>query len=99
MQQHQQQLARALDKSPTTYLSKVDSQQCYFETSSKTGEGVEDLFRYIQKTVLAQLQKQGVSEGRDRKGSKGAKPTDKAFRLDEDSGQSHPEHQRHCCGQ
>ena len=79
------------------YLSKIDSQQCYFETSSLTGEGVADLFRYIQKTLLAQLQKQtATGEGSDRKSSKGAKPTDRSFRLDE-SDEAPPVQQRRCC--
>lgn len=99
MQQHQKQLGRALERNQNTYLSKVDSQQCYFETSSLTGEGVEDLFRYIQKTLLAQLQKQAApGEGKAKKGNKGAKPTDSSFRLDE-SDQPPPNQGRKCCGQ
>ena len=100
MKQHQKQLTRALEKNPDSFLSKIDSQQCYFETSSKSGEGVEDLFRYIEKTILAQKQRQGASsvDGATKKGGKGGKSSDGSFQLSGDDAISQPERPRQCCG-
>ena len=100
MRQHQQQLKRALEKNPDSFLSKIDSQHCYFETSSKSGEGVEDLFRYIEKTIVAQKQRQGggSADGASKKGSKGGKTSDGSFQLGDDQDRSQPERPRQCCG-
>ena len=55
--QHQKQLDRANKETPNAYLAKVQGHESYFETSSKTGEGVTELFQYVERNMLAYLQK------------------------------------------
>lgn len=100
MQQHQKQLGRALEKDASTLLSKVDSQQCYFETSSKTGEGVEELFRFIQKTVLAHKQRQGGTlDSKDKRYSKSSERSrGGSIRVGDDGDESDSPRPSRCCG-
>lgn len=55
--QHQKQLDRSLRENPGTFLNKVQGHESYFETSSKTGEGVTELFQYVERNMLIYLQK------------------------------------------
>lgn len=57
VQQHQFQLQRALKHNPNTFLKDLDGSKLYYETSSKTGDGVNRLFEDIQCTLLADLEK------------------------------------------
>ena len=101
IRQHQRQLERALRSNPNSFLTKVQGHESYFETSSKTGEGVTDLFQYIERIILIQLQKSGVTPAcgptsveKARRGSKGR--PDSTIRLD-DPPPSNPEKQSGCC--
>ena len=102
VRQHQRQLERALRSNPNTFLVKVQSHESYFETSSKTGAGVTDLFQYIERIVLIQLQKSGVSPGggdtseKNRRGSSRARP-DSTIRLDNPPPANAQPPQSGCC--
>lgn len=61
VQQHQFQLQRALKHNPNTFLKNIDGSKLYYETSSKTGKGVDKLFEDIQCMLLADLDKTGSS--------------------------------------
>ena len=63
IQQHQFQLERALKHTPNTFLKDLDGSKLYYETSSKTGKGVDKLFEDIQRTLLADLEKAGTGTG------------------------------------
>ena len=66
-QQHQFQLQRALKHNPNTYLKDIDASKLYYETSSKTGDGVGRLFEDIQAILLADLEKDGTPAGKKSK--------------------------------
>jgi Ras-related protein Rab-20 len=70
--QHQAQLDRAVKANPSTHLLKIQGNESYFETSAKTGEGVTELFQYIERISLIQLQKAGVNANRSGRSSEGA---------------------------
>ena len=101
VRQHQRQLERALRSNPNTFLVKVQSHESYFETSSKTGAGVTDLFQYIERIVLIQLQKSGVTPGgsdtseKTRHGSR-SRP-DSTIRLDNPPPARTQQPQSGCC--
>lgn len=59
VQQHRFQLERALQHNPNTFLKDLDGSKLYYETSSKTGSGVDKLFEDIQCILLAELEKTG----------------------------------------
>lgn len=85
--QHNKQLEKALEQNPSSFLSKVQGNESYFETSSKTGEGVTELFQYIERIILVQLQKTQPSStntqsSKTRTASKSGKP-EKTIRLDD----------------
>ena len=61
VQQHQFQLQRALKHNPDTFLKDIDGSKLYYETSAKTGEGVNKLFEDIQCILLANLEKTSIS--------------------------------------
>ena len=86
-EEHQRLLHKALKSNPNSYLKGIQANKLYFETSAKTGEGVTELFHYIQSTVLPQLEKA-------RPPNKGGKPYDKSIRLDAPTEQETSK----CCG-
>ena len=71
VQQHHFQLQRALKHTPDTYLKGIEGSKLYYETSAKTGKGVERLFEDIQCMVLEQLDKSGASPSRQKSQGKG----------------------------
>ena len=85
--QHDRHLQRALANNPNSFLAKINPKQSYFETSAKTGDGVNELFQYLQNILIAQLQKTGggasTSTGKERAGSRSGRPTEKVIKLDE----------------
>ena len=98
--QHKKQLEKALLQNPSSFLAKVQGHESYFETSSKTGEGVTDLFRYIERIILAQLQKTQPSStttqsSKTRTASKSGKP-ESIIRLD-DPPPPPPSQESACC--
>lgn len=69
--QHQFQLERALKHSPNTFLKDIDGSKLYFETSAKTGRGVDQLFADIQCMLLDQLDKGGAAAKKKAQGKGG----------------------------
>ncbi len=107
IQQHQLQLERALKTDPNTFLKNIDGSTLYYETSSKTGEGVDRLFEDIQSTLLADLEKArggggggGGGGGRGSIKSKaGVKSGDGVLRLGDDTdGGADNARRKSCCG-
>lgn len=64
VQQHQFQLQRALKHNPQTFLKDIDGSKLYYETSSKTGSGVDSMFEEIKSILLANLEKAGSSSAK-----------------------------------
>ena len=87
--QHQKHLSKALESNPNTFVTKINSKELYFETSSKTGEGVSSLFGYIERILLAQLRQTNppsntrAGGSKERPPSKLGKPSEKTISLDE----------------
>ena len=77
-EEHRRQVERALMKHPTSYLQSVPTKKLYFETSAKTGEGVAELFDFIQSTLLEEMERQG--------GCGGNKKGERSIRLGEGGG-------------
>ena len=95
--QHQKHLAKAMETNPNTFLKKINENELYYETSSKTGEGVSALFKYIEKTLLLQLKMSTAgSVTKERSVSKSGKPTEKTIKLDE-TNPSPSQQQSQCC--
>ena len=90
-------LKRALQSNPNTYLKDVEGKKQYFETSSKTGEGVSELFDYIQSVVLPRLEKVPQTDWKEKVSTKGAKPQDRSIRLDAPQSSQLEPHSK-CCG-
>lgn len=89
-------LERAQRNNPDSYLKDIDGTKLYFETSSKTGEGVTELFERIQSIILPQLQK--VAPPSTHKEARG-----KSIRLDDlvpskGKGSSSGGSSGRCCG-
>ena len=95
--QHQKQMSKALESNPNSFLKKLDPQELYFETSSKTGDGVSALFSYIERILLGQLQQThpSGSSKRDRSVSKLSKPSENTIKLDDPTPPS--QQQSQCC--
>ena len=69
-EEHRKQIDRAKVKDPSTYLQSVPSKNLYFETSAKSGEGVDELFHFIQSTLTVELERESYGKsGRGKKGS------------------------------
>lgn len=69
VQQHEFQLQRALKHDTNTYLKSLDGSKLYYETSSKTGANVDELFADVQRMLLATFEK--VSGTTSKKPAKG----------------------------
>ena len=102
-QQHQFQLQRALKHNPNTFLKDIDPSKLYYETSSKTGKGVDKLFEDIQCMLLNDLEKAGT--GGNSAAAKGAKvkpgEKDKVVRLGDQTDGGPPRQVgegKTCCG-
>ena len=92
--QHRKQVERALRSNPNSYLKNVQGKRLYFETSSKSGDGVTELFDHIQRLVLPQLEK--ASGGNPKKGAgQGAK--ERSIRLDASNVNDPPPRGGPCC--
>lgn len=90
-------LERALKTNPNSYLKNVDGRKLYFETSSKSGEGVTELFDRIQSIVLPQLHKAAAGSGARTTGKR-AKPQERSIRLDAGDGPQQSQPTNKCCG-
>ena len=92
--QHKKQVEHALRSNPNTYLKNVQGKRLYFETSSKSGEGVTELFDHIQRLVLPQLEKASGSYPTKAAGQ-GTK--DRSIRLDASNVNEPPPRGGPCC--
>lgn len=94
VQQHQFQLQRALKHNPNTFLKDIDGSKLYYETSSKTGMGVDNLFEDIQCMLLADLEKAATPSRKSKvKGGSGDKVVQLGDRVD-----GTVERRSTCCG-
>ena len=94
-------LERALKINPNSYLKKVQGKKLYFETSSKSGEGVTELFDHIQSIILPQLEKAAAGSGgakKDRTTGRRARPQEGSIRLGAGDGPQHSQPANKCCG-
>jgi Ras-related protein Rab-20 len=91
--EHRKQIERATMRDPDTYLQSVPSKKLYFETSAKTGEGVPELFHFIQTTLIQEQERQGSSSSGGDKGGK-KKRMDQSIRV----GEGRKEDTKTCCG-
>ncbi len=96
-QQHRFQLQRALKSNPNTFLKDIDPSKLYYETSSKTGKGVDRLFEDIQCMLLNDLEKVGTaSAAKGAKVKPGAK--DGVVRLGDGDPPRQTGEGKTCCG-
>ena len=98
--EHRKQIERAEIKNTNSYLQSLPSKKLYFETSAKTGEGVGELFDFIQTTLLEEMERRNTaanSSTRRKRGSqrKSMPGMDKSIRVGEDTRQSGPD--KPCC--
>ena len=57
-EEHRKQVERATVRDPGTYLQSVPTKKLYFETSAKTGDGVGEIFAFVQNTLLPELERE-----------------------------------------
>lgn len=96
VQQHQFQLQRARKHNPDTFLKDIDGSKLYYETSSKTGRGVDDMFEEIKSILLADLEKAGTGSASAKKSTKAAKGSG-TVQLGEQTDSPAPGN-KSCCG-
>ena len=84
--QHRAQTERALNVDPNSFLKDIDGKTLYFETSAKSGSGVEELFDRIKSIILAQLEKTASREPAGGSKYRGKKSADKPVRLEDTDG-------------
>ena len=65
-EEHCKQVEKATMTDSSTFLQSVPLKKLYFETSAKTGDGVGELFQFIQNTLVVELERQ--NSGRNGKG-------------------------------
>lgn len=87
-EEHRRQVERALMRDANTYLQSVPTMRLYYETSSKTGEGVAELFEFIQVTLLEEMERQRGGSGERGKGGTG-----RSIRV----GEGGPTKNKSCC--
>lgn len=97
--EHRKQIEKAEIKNTNSYLQSVPSKKLYFETSAKTGEGVGELFDFVQTTLLEEMDRRTTSssgrEGRKRGSQrKGLPGMERSIRVGDDSRQG-PD--KSCC--
>ena len=92
VQQHEFQLQRALKHDPNTYLKDLDGSKLYYETSSKTGANVDELFADVQRMLLANFEKVPGTTSK-----KSAKSGEKVVQLGEGASTSNTG-SKSCCG-
>ena len=63
-EQHRQMSEKAMARDPNSYLVNVSAKKLYFETSAKSGDGISEIFEFIQSVVVPELEKQGGGEAR-----------------------------------
>lgn len=97
IQQHQFQLERALKHNPNTFLKDVDGRNLYYETSSKTGSGVDKLFHDIQNLLLADLEKAGTGSASKKAKAKSADVGGKVVNLGAGGERSTDTPPKSCC--
>ena len=91
--EHRRQVERALMRDANTYLQSVPTKRLYYETSAKTGEGVAEVFEFIQGTLLEEMERRrGVGSGGGGRG-KGAGGMDRSIRV----GEGGPTKNKSCC--
>ena len=94
-EEHRKQVERETLRNPDTYLQSVPSKKLYFETSAKTGEGIPELFHFIQTTLLQELERQRSSSGGGEKGGRKKGATDHSIRVGVGDGRR--EDTKSCC--
>ena len=81
--EHRRQVERALMRDANTYLQSVPTKRLYYETSARTGEGVPELFEFIQSTLLEEMERQRGGGGGRRGQGQGM---DRSIRVGESQG-------------
>ena len=99
VQQHNFHLQRALKHNPNTFLKDIDGSKLYYETSSKTGKGVDGVFEDIQCMLLADLEKTKCSSKKSQsKGGAGTSSGGKVLHLGDQTDGGGGERRGGCCG-
>ena len=88
--EHRKQVERALMRDANSYLQSVPTEKLYYETSAKTGEGVAEVFEFIQGTLLEEMERRRSGGGGRGKGAGGM---DRAIRV----GEGGPTKNKSCC--
>ena len=88
--EHRKQVERALMRDANSYLQSVPTEKLYYETSAKTGEGVAEVFEFIQGTLLEEMERRRSGGGGRGKGAGGM---DRSIRV----GEGGPTKNKSCC--